>query len=80
MVKVPESLPDMIGQEIRVGDLVAYNPPRYAGVYYGKVESLTPKMVEVKHKSFGNLRRRSVEVIKLNPDQEVLVAMKRMGN
>lgn len=80
MAKVPESLPDMIGQEIRVGDLVAYNPPRYAGVYYGKVESLTPKMVELSHKSFGKIRRRGAEVLKLNPDQTVLAALKQLGN
>lgn len=45
---------DFLHQEIKVGDLVAYNPPTYKDMVIGKVKRLTPKGVTCTHKDWRN--------------------------
>lgn len=47
---------DIVGNELNVGDTVAFNPPTYKGIILGTVVSFTPKMVQVKYRqaSYGD--------------------------
>lgn len=38
---------DLIGQEIVIGQMVAFNPPVYKGLGVGKVVGFTPKLVKI---------------------------------
>lgn len=40
---------DILGQELAVGDLVAFNPPRYKGLTLGTIVKFSPKMVTVEY-------------------------------
>lgn len=40
---------DIIGQDIVVGNYVAFNPPNHKGLTTGKVTKLTPKGVTVEY-------------------------------
>lgn len=44
---------DFLHQEIKVGDLVAYNPPTYKDMVIGKVKRLTAKGVTCIHKNWN---------------------------
>lgn len=41
---------DKYGYSIFLDDIVIFNPPRYKGIYEGKVTKLYPKSVEVSYK------------------------------
>lgn len=41
---------DIMGVELQVGDVVAFNPPSYKGLIMGKIIAFTPKMVRVSYK------------------------------
>lgn len=41
---------DLFGVELQVGDIVAFNPPKYKGLVKGKIVKFTPKMVTVAYR------------------------------
>ena len=41
---------DIFGNDIKLGDIVAFNPPYYKGMIKGWVTAFTPKMVRVDYK------------------------------
>ena len=40
---------DIVGQELAVGNMVVFNPPKYKGLLTGEVVSFSPKMIRVKY-------------------------------
>jgi uncharacterized protein with PhoU and TrkA domain len=44
---------DILGQELQIGDTVAYNPPAYKGITLGIIRDFTPKGVRVSIKRHG---------------------------
>jgi len=44
---------DIFGIELSIGDVVAFNPPRYKGLIKGKVVAFTPKMVRIEYTKNG---------------------------
>jgi len=40
---------DVFGIELGIGDIVAFNPPRYKGLILGKVVAFTSQMVRVEY-------------------------------
>lgn len=40
---------DVFGQELEIGDTVAFNPPYYKGMTTGTIKSFTPKGVQVEY-------------------------------
>lgn len=58
---------DCLGQTMEVGDIVAFNPPSYSGLRYGKIIRLTPKGVTINYsKDERKCNRGNKEVIKIN--------------
>ena len=51
---------DIFGQELEVGNVVAFNPPNYKGLVTGQILKFSPKMVSVEYKWCGELRVTSV--------------------
>jgi len=44
---------DVFGVDLAIGDIVAFNPPRYKGLITGKVVAFTTKMVRVEYAQSG---------------------------
>ena len=42
---------DIFSQELKIGDVVAFNPPHYKGLTKGEVIRFTPKGVRVQYTS-----------------------------
>jgi len=40
---------DIVGQELAVGNMIVFNPPRYKGLVTGEVIGFSPKMMRVKY-------------------------------
>jgi len=40
---------DIVKQELAVGNMVVFNPPKYKGLVTGTVVGFTPKMIKVKY-------------------------------
>lgn len=40
---------DIVGNELNVGDTVAFNPQTYKGIILGTVVGFTPEIVQVKY-------------------------------
>ena len=40
---------DIVGQDIAIDQVVAFNPPSYKGLKRGKVVGFTPKMVKIEY-------------------------------
>ena len=40
---------DIVNQELAVGNIVVFNPPRYKGLVTGKIIGFSPKMVRVEY-------------------------------
>jgi hypothetical protein len=43
---------DIVKQELTVGNMVVFNPPKYKGLVTGTVIGFTPKMIKVKYSAF----------------------------
>lgn len=41
---------DLFGNELAIGDVVGFNPPRYKGLVLATVVGFTPKMVKLSYK------------------------------
>jgi hypothetical protein len=70
---------DFLGQEIKEGDrVISYNSSAYAGLRWGTVEKLTPKMVRIK---FGNRTqtRYSQDLVVMSMDQEQSLAFAKLS-
>lgn len=46
---------DFFGNPLNIGDVVAFNPPRYKGLTKGTVTKFAPQMVEVEYNHQGYL-------------------------
>jgi len=44
---------DFFGNELEIGDEVAFNPPVYKGIVKGTIVKFTPKMVKVSYDPHG---------------------------
>jgi len=86
MPKAPPS-PDMVGQELAVGDTVLFNPPNSQGIKWGKVKRVMPKTLKIEF-TRGNWQgvpyvtecnRRSAETVKLNEEQLLGVAQQKLA-
>jgi hypothetical protein len=44
---------DFFGNELEIGDTVAFNPPVYKGLVKGIVVKFTPKMIKVSYAPHG---------------------------
>ena len=53
-----ETPTDFFCKEIEIGDIVAFANIRGATLYYGQVQSMSPKMVTVKDPETGNQTRK----------------------
>lgn len=64
---------DFLKQDIRIGDMVVYNPPYVSGIRVGKVVRFTPKMVVVHPIGLDGYeqKRFSSEVIKINEQIDI---------
>jgi hypothetical protein len=40
---------DIFGQELAIGDIVAFNPPYYKGLIIGTIVKFTPKQVKIEY-------------------------------
>ncbi len=40
---------DIINQELAIGNMVVFNPPKYKGLTTGQVIGFSPKMIKVKY-------------------------------
>jgi len=45
---------DVFGIDLAIGDIVAFNPPRYKGLILAKVVAFTPQMVRVEYSWQGH--------------------------
>lgn len=74
---------DIIGQEIVVGNHVAFNPPHFKGLVIGKVIRLTPKGVRIEYnhcmtRGTVECNRYRDDVIKV--DEQIMFMNKLSGN
>lgn len=73
---------DIIGQDIVVGNYVAFNPPKFSGLTTGKVIKLTPKGVSVEYVNNYNqaakCNRAYGDVIKV--DEQIAFMAKMRGD
>jgi phosphosulfolactate synthase (CoM biosynthesis protein A) len=44
---------DIVKQELTVGNMVVFNPPKYKGLVTGTIVGFTPKMIKVKYSDYG---------------------------
>ena len=40
---------DIFGFPVEIGDIVAYNPPKYKGMVIGEIIGFTPQMIKVRN-------------------------------
>jgi len=52
---------DIAGKELRLGDSIAFNPPRYKGIVLGNIVGFTPKMVKIEYFSSNGLGGHDVD-------------------
>jgi hypothetical protein len=77
-------MPDIVGQDVEVGDSVLFNPPHKKGVAWGKVIRVLPKSVEISYQTSympaaRKCTRRQAELIVLSPDQLLGIAEQKLS-
>jgi hypothetical protein len=80
--KIPEFRKDRIGQELKINDVVVFNPPRYKGILLGKVIKFTPKGVRVQYKHQDSIEDTALlenDVVKLDSAEAIMYILKKGG-
>ena len=52
---LPKIIQDACGEDIKIGDWVAYSSSTYADLYFGKIVKLNPKSVSIRPKGKGRI-------------------------
>lgn len=67
---------DCLGQTMEVGDIVAFNPPSFSGLKYGKIIRCTPKGVTINYsENERDCNRNNKEVVKIN--EQLVIAKEK---
>lgn len=75
---------DILGRELAIGDVVAFNPPTFKGIILGKVIKFTPKMIRVQYRGawdndLSDTAVGSKDVIKVDGPEATLFILKNGG-
>lgn len=74
---------DIVGRELAIGDVVAFNPPKYKGIILGKVVKFTTKGIRVQfkrgHHELTDTAISSNDVIKVDSPEAIMYILKKGG-
>lgn len=72
-IKIPDTFPDKVGSNVKIGDWVAFSGGVYSTLDIGQVSKINPKSVTVKKYQFGNkISKSSDQIIKIPTDKAFL--------
>lgn len=75
---MPTKYKDFLGDELTIGDWVAYAQYNYSNLECGRIVKINEKTVSIKNKeNYKSIAKSSSQIIKLSPERAMLLSLER---